>query len=168
MFSAVFFVAIGLLIDPRLIITHTVPILATSAVIVVGKVLTCALGSALSGRDMRTSLRVGMGLAQIGEFSFIIAALGTSLRVTSDFLYPIVVCVSSMTTFLTPYLMRWSDPLAAAVSRSAPKGITAAVERCLRHVGRLGIGGKAVDEDRGAASPGDSPASDAPRETGDR
>jgi CPA2 family monovalent cation:H+ antiporter-2 len=133
MFSAVFFVAIGLLIDPRLIATHAVPIVAISAVIVLGKVFTCALGALLSGRDMRTSLRVGMGLAQIGEFSFIIAALGTSLRVTSDFLYPIVVCVSAITTFLTPYLMRWSDPLAEAVHRAAPKGITAVIERYLRH-----------------------------------
>jgi CPA2 family monovalent cation:H+ antiporter-2 len=138
MFSAVFFVAIGLLIDPRMIATHAVPIVAISLVIVLGKVLTCALGALLSGRDLRTSLRVGMGLAQIGEFSFIIAALGTSLGVTSDFLYPIVVCVSSITTFLTPYLMRWSDPLAVALHRSAPRGVIAAIELYIDHVRRLG------------------------------
>ena len=75
---------------------------------------------------------------------------GAALRVTSDFLYPIVVCVSSMTTFLTPYLMKWSDPLAEAVSRTAPRGITAAVERCLRYVGRLGrVRGKVEEKDRG-------------------
>jgi CPA2 family monovalent cation:H+ antiporter-2 len=138
MFSAVFFVAIGLLIDPRLIATHAVPILVISLAIVAGKVLTCALGAVLSGRDIRTSLRVGMGLAQIGEFSFIIAALGTSLRVTSEFLYPIVVCVSAITTFLTPYLMRWSDPVAEALQRNAPRSVIAAVELYINHVRRLG------------------------------
>lgn len=138
MFSAVFFVAIGLLIDPRLIITHAVPIVAISLAIVVGKVLTCALGALLSGRDIRTSLQVGMGLAQIGEFSFIIAALGTSLRVTGEFLYPIVVCVSAITTFLTPYMMRWSDPVAGALQRTAPRSVIAAIELYIRHVRRLG------------------------------
>jgi K+:H+ antiporter len=138
MFSAVFFVAIGLLIDPRLIGTHAVPIIAISLAIVLGKVLTCALGTVLSGRDIRTSLRVGMSLAQIGEFSFIIAALGTSLRVTGEFLYPIVVCVSSITTFLTPYLIRWSDPLAEALHRTAPGNLIAPIELYITHIRRLG------------------------------
>ncbi|HEV8702752.1 MAG TPA: cation:proton antiporter [Candidatus Polarisedimenticolia bacterium] len=138
MFSAVFFVAIGLLIDPRLIGTHAVPIVAISLAIVVGKVLTCALGALLCGRDIRTSLRVGMGLAQIGEFSFIIAALGISLRVTGEFLYPIVVCVSAITTFLTPYMMRWSDPFAGALQRTAPRSVLAAIELYGTHVRRLG------------------------------
>src|SRR6185503_10629617 len=77
-----------------------------------------------AGNDTRTSLRVGLGLAQIGEFSFIIASLGVSLKVTSEFLYPIAVAVSALTTFLTPYLIRASDPLAAWISRVLPEPVT--------------------------------------------
>jgi CPA2 family monovalent cation:H+ antiporter-2 len=138
MFSAVFFVAIGLLIDPELILTHTIPILILSLTIVLGKVLTCAAGTFLTGHDPRTSLRVGMGLAQIGEFSFIIAALGASLGVTGGFLYPIVVCVSAITTFLTPYFIRWSDPLAETLYRSAPRALLTALELYGRRVRELG------------------------------
>lgn len=82
--------------------------------------LTCSLGTFVAGHDGRTSLRVGMGLAQIGEFSFIIAALGVSLKVTSDFLYPVVVAVSVITTLLTPYLIRASDPLAGWLGSRLP------------------------------------------------
>ncbi|HEY0552538.1 MAG TPA: cation:proton antiporter, partial [Verrucomicrobiae bacterium] len=101
MFSAVFFVAIGLLIQPALLGHYAVPILVISFAVVVGKVLTCSFGAFVAGNDRRTSLRVGMGLAQIGEFSFIIAALGLSLKVTSDFLYPVAVTVSAITTLLS-------------------------------------------------------------------
>ena len=88
MFSAVFFVAIGLLIDPRLLAQHWLPVVVITLAVVLGKVVTCAFGAFVAGNDTRTSLRVGMGLAQIGEFSFIIASLGLTLRVTSEFLYP--------------------------------------------------------------------------------
>jgi CPA2 family monovalent cation:H+ antiporter-2 len=91
--------------------------------VVVGKVLTCSFGAFVAGNDLRTSLRVGMGLAQIGEFSFIIASLGLSLKVTSEFLYPIAVTVSALTTLLTPYLIRASDPFAAAFLRLAPRPV---------------------------------------------
>ena len=84
MFSAVFFVAIGMLIEPQLLVDYWQPIAVITAAVVVGKVLTCAFGSFAAGNDLRTSLRVGMGLAQIGEFSFIIATLGLTLGVTSD------------------------------------------------------------------------------------
>ena len=79
--------------------------------VVLGKMLSCGLGAFIAGNDGRTSLRVGMGLSQIGEFSFIIAALGMTLQVTSDFLYPVAVAVSVITTLLTPYLIRAADPL---------------------------------------------------------
>ena len=82
--------------------------------------LTCTFGAFVAGNDTRTSLRVGMGLAQIGEFSFIIASLGLSLGVTSAFLYPIAVTVSALTTLTTPYLLRHSDALVNWFSRSAP------------------------------------------------
>ena len=85
------------------------PVLIISAVVIIGQVNSAALGCFISGKDMRTSVKVGMGLGQIGEFSFIIASLGLSLSVTSDFLYPIVVAVSALTTFSTPYLIRNSD-----------------------------------------------------------
>lgn len=120
MFSAIFFVAIGLLIDPKVVVTHALPIALITLAVVAGKVLTCSLGAFVAGHDGRTSLRVGMGLAQIGEFSFIIAALGLSLKVTSDFLYPVVVAVSVITTLLTPYLIRASDPLAGWLGSRLP------------------------------------------------
>ena len=120
MFSAVFFVSIGLLIDPVLLVRYAGPILAITAVVVVGQVLSCSLGVFLAGHDRQTSLRVGMGLAQIGEFSFIIAALGMSLKVTSGFLYPIAVAVSALTTLTTPYLIKNSDSVIEWFDRVAP------------------------------------------------
>src|SRR6478735_6733858 len=120
LFSAVFFVSIGMLIDPVLLAKYALPIFAITVVVLVGKVFSCSLGTFVAGNDMRTSLRVGMGLAQIGEFSFIIAALGLSLNVTSDFLYPIAVAVSAVTTLLNPYLLRNSDRLVSWLDRAAP------------------------------------------------
>lgn len=120
LFSAVFFVSIGLLIDPALLVKHWGAVLAITAAVVIGKVGACAFGTFLAGHDTKSSLRVGMGLAQIGEFSFIIASLGLSLKVTSDFLYPIAVAVSALTTLLTPYLIRSSDWFVARFERSAP------------------------------------------------
>ena len=121
MFSAIFFVTIGLMFDPKVLVTYAVPIAVVTIAVVVGKVLACSLGTFLAGHDGRTSLRVGMGLAQIGEFSFIIAALGLTLKVTSDFLYPIVVAVSAITTLLTPYLIKLADPLSAKAAKSMPQ-----------------------------------------------
>jgi CPA2 family monovalent cation:H+ antiporter-2 len=113
MFSAIFFVTIGLLLDPNVLLQYALPIAVITVAVVLGKVTSCSIGSFLAGNDGRTSLRVGMGLAQIGEFSFIIASLGLSLKVTSDFLYPIAVAVSAITTLLTPYLIKLADPLSA-------------------------------------------------------
>jgi len=127
MFSAVFFVAIGMLIDPRLLIQYALPIAVITAAVVIGQILCCATGTFLAGHDTRTSLRVGMGLAQIGEFSFIIASLGLSLRVTGDFLYPIAVSVSAITTFLTPLLIRNSDRFIAWFDRVAPPQLVASL-----------------------------------------
>ncbi len=120
MFSAVFFVTIGLLLDPHVLTTYIWPILLITLAVVVGKIVSCGLGAFLSGQDGRTSMRVGMGLSQIGEFSFIIAALGLSLKVTSDFLYPIAVAVSVITTLLTPYLIKSADPVTGWLGRAMP------------------------------------------------
>ena len=121
MFSAIFFVTIGMLIQPKMLVEYAVPIALISLAVIVGKVATCSFGSFVGGRDLRTSLCVGLGLAQIGEFSFIIAALGLSLKVTSDFLYPIAVAVSFVTTLVTPYLIRSSDHVAGALDRVLPR-----------------------------------------------
>lgn len=123
MFSAIFFVSIGLLVDPKIIITYIVPITIITLAVVIGKILTCSLGTFLSGNNGQTSMRVGMGLAQIGEFSFIIASLGITLNVTSPFLYPIIVAVSAITTLLTPYLIKIADPLTAYLAKIMPQGI---------------------------------------------
>lgn len=123
MFSAVFFVAIGMLVDPRVIVEYALPIAVITVAVVVFKVISCAAGTFATGHDARTSMRTGMGLAQIGEFSFIIASLGLSLKVTSDFLYPIAVAVSAITTLLTPYLIRSSDGVVTVLGRVLPQRV---------------------------------------------
>jgi CPA2 family monovalent cation:H+ antiporter-2 len=124
LFSAIFFVAIGLLFDPRVLVTYALPIAVLTIAVVIGKVVTCSLGTFAAGHSGRTSMRVGMGLAQIGEFSFIIASLGLTLKVTSEFLYPIVVAVSAITTLLTPYLIKLADPLSSKLAASMPQRMT--------------------------------------------
>lgn len=138
LFSAVFFVSIGLRIDPGLIAQYAVPILVIAVVVVAGQALSCALGCFIAGNDMRTSLRAGMGLAQIGEFSFILAALGQDLGSTSTFLYPIAVSVSAITTLCTPYLIRSSDGVVGWFDRVAPGPLVAAMEAYSRWVGGIG------------------------------
>lgn len=139
-FSAVFFVAIGMLIEPRLLGQYAWPIVVLTVAVVVGKVATCSFGTFVAGHDTRTSLRVGMGLAQIGEFSFIIAALGLTLGVTSDFLYPIAVTVSAITTLLTPYLIKSSDPVVNWFDRAAPQWVVQYLALYSRWVAALGRG----------------------------
>jgi len=124
MFSAVFFVAIGLMLDPKVLIDYATPIIIITVAVILGKVITCSIGTFITGQGAKTGLRVGMGLAQIGEFSFIIASLGLSLNVTSKFLYPIAVSVSALTTLFTPYLIHYSDPLAEAIKKVLPTRIT--------------------------------------------
>lgn len=142
MFSAIFFVAIGMLIDPAMLKQYWLPIIVVTAVVVVGKVITCSFGTFVAGNNGRTSLRVGMGLAQIGEFSFVIASLGLTLKVTSGFLYPVAVAVSAITTFLTPYLIRASDPLANVLARRLPGGLTSLLSAYTDWMGNLSLGGQ--------------------------
>ncbi|MCU9950746.1 cation:proton antiporter [Pseudomonas solani] len=123
MFSAIFFVAIGLMIDPAILVEYAWPIAVITVAVVLGKMVSCGIGAFIAGNDGRTSLRVGMGLSQIGEFSFIIAALGMTLQVTSDFLYPVAVAVSAITTLLTPYLIRSADPLSQTLAGIVPSRI---------------------------------------------
>ncbi|MBP5950980.1 cation:proton antiporter [Pseudomonas sp. P42] len=121
LFSAIFFVAIGLMLDPMILLQYAWPIAVITVAVVLGKMLSCGLGAFIAGNDGRTSLRVGMGLSQIGEFSFIIAALGMTLQVTSNFLYPVAVAVSVITTLLTPYLIRSADPLSIKLAAAMPQ-----------------------------------------------
>ncbi len=142
LFGAVFFVAIGLLIDPSVIAAHAGAVAVLTVVVLVGKTFGGSLGSFLVGNDTRTSLRVGMGLAVIGEFGFVIAALGTTLKVTGDFLYPIAVAVSVLTTLVAPHLIRGSDGCVRWFDRVAPRMLVANLGVYTRWVGGLGgLGG---------------------------
>jgi CPA2 family monovalent cation:H+ antiporter-2 len=134
MFSAVFFVSIGLLIDPSLLVKYAGPILIITAVVVIGQVISCTFGTFIAGHERQTALRVGMGLAQIGEFSFIIASLGLSLKVTSEFLYPIAVAVSALTTLITPYLLRSSGRVVGWFDRAVPAPVRAWLDLYTRWV----------------------------------
>ena len=142
MFSAVFFVAIGMLIDPSLLKQYALPITVVTLVVVLGKVITCSFGTFVAGNGGRTSLRVGMGLAQIGEFSFVIASLGLTLKVTSSFLYPVAVAVSAITTFLTPYLIRAADPLAGLLGRRMPSRVSGLFTAYTEWMGNLSLSGQ--------------------------
>ena len=119
-FAAIFFVSVGMLIDPALVREHWVAIAAFTGLVVFGKIAGVTVGAFLTGMGTRTSVQAGMSLAQIGEFSFIIAALGISLRATGEFLYPIAVTVSAITTLTTPWLIRSSGPVASYLDRKLP------------------------------------------------
>lgn len=109
-FGSIFFVSVGMMIDPSLLIKYWIPITVITIVVVCGQIIFASLGTLLSGQSLRVSLQTGFSLVQIGEFAFIIASLGQKLQVTDDSLYPIVVAVSVITTFLTPYIMRLAYP----------------------------------------------------------
>lgn len=120
-FAAIFFVSVGMLINPALLVKHWVAIAVLTGVVIVGKVVGVSLGAFLTGNGTRTSVQAGMSLAQIGEFSFIIAGLGLSLKATGEHLYPVAVAVSALTTLSTPLLIRASGPVATWVDRKLPK-----------------------------------------------
>jgi CPA2 family monovalent cation:H+ antiporter-2 len=121
MFAAIFFVSVGMLIDPALIARYWLAIAVLTVVVIAGKVISVSVGAFLTGNGTRTSVQAGMSLAQIGEFSFIIAGLGLSLKATGEFLYPIAVAVSAITTLTTPLLIRAAGPAASFVDRKLPK-----------------------------------------------
>ncbi|RRB04695.1 cation:proton antiporter domain-containing protein [Larkinella rosea] len=111
LFGAVFFVSVGMLIDPELLVQYAGPIALITVVVILGKAVNVTLGALIVGQPLKQSIQTGMSLAQIGEFSFIIAALGLNLKVTSAFLYPIAVGVSALTAFTTPYMIRASGSI---------------------------------------------------------
>lgn len=129
LFAAVFFVSVGMMIDVNILVKYGPEILLISIITVLGKFLSSATGALVSGRNLKDSVSAGMSLAQIGEFSFIIATLGLTLNVTSDFLYPIAVAVSAITTFTTPYLIRAADPLWKMLRAKIPEAVMNALDR---------------------------------------
>lgn len=121
LFGAVFFVSVGMMVDPAMIVQYAGPILAITLAVILGQAVFGTLGVLLSGQPLKMAMQCGFSLTQIGEFAFIIASLGVSLKVTSDFLYPIVVAVSVITTFLTPYMIRLAGPASTFVDSHLPE-----------------------------------------------
>ncbi|MBQ7513468.1 MAG: cation:proton antiporter, partial [Prevotella sp.] len=120
LFGAIFFVSVGMLVDPHILLSYALPIIALVLTILVGQAVFGSLAFMLGGESLKSAMRCGFSMAQIGEFSFIIASLGLSLGVISDFLYPVVVAVSVITTFLTPYMIRLALPVYGAIEHKLP------------------------------------------------
>ncbi len=129
LFGAVFFVSVGMLIDPDTLYQHAIPVLVLSVVTIFGQSISSTLGALLSGQPLKDSIRTGMSLSQIGEFSFIIATLGITLNATSTFLYPIVVAVSAVTVFTTPFMVKYSLPFSEYLVHNLPRKWTKRIER---------------------------------------
>lgn len=129
LFAAVFFVSVGMLIDPHVIYDYFGIIILVTVVTIFGKLFSTTIGALLSGSSLKNSVQAGMSLAQIGEFSFIIATLGATLKVTSDFLYPVAVAVSAITTFTTPYLIKYSGPLSSWLEAHMPQTVLDSLRR---------------------------------------
>ena len=123
LFGAVFFVSVGMLVDPKILVDYSVPIMALVLTILVGQAMFGSFGFLISGQSLKSAMQCGFSMAQIGEFSFIIASLGLSLGVIGNFLYPVVVAVSVITTFLTPYMIRLSTPAYNRLEKRLPKNI---------------------------------------------
>ena len=123
LFGAVFFVSVGMLVDPKILVDYSVPIMVLVLTILVGQAVFGSFGFLISGQSLKSAMQCGFSMAQIGEFSFIIASLGLSLGVIGNFLYPVVVAVSVITTFLTPYMIRLSTPAYNRLEKRLPKNI---------------------------------------------
>lgn len=121
LFAAIFFVSVGMMIDPHVLREHWLPVLIVCLVTLIGQPLSSALGALLAGQPLRIAVRAGMSLSQIGEFSFIIATLGLTLGVTSELLYPVAVAVSAITTFTTPYMIKAGSSAYGFIARVLPR-----------------------------------------------
>jgi len=130
LFGAIFFVSVGMLVDLQILVNYALPIIALVLTILIGQATLGSLAFMLGGESLKSAMRCGFSMAQIGEFSFIIASLGLSLGVISDFLYPVVVAVSVITTFLTPYMIRLATPAYSALEHRLPSRII----RALNHL----------------------------------
>ncbi|HBC87212.1 MAG TPA: cation/H(+) antiporter [Lentisphaeria bacterium] len=129
MFSAIFFVSAGMMIEPQILWEYKWPILIITFATLAGKIITDSAGAFLAGLNLKTSFKIGVSLGQIGEFSFVIASLGASLKLTSDFFFPLAVAVSSLTTLCTPYLIRNADGIVDIFIRLTPDSFQRALNR---------------------------------------
>ena len=129
LFGAVFFVSVGMLINPETLYEYALPVAILTLVVIICQSISSTIGALLSGLPLKQSVQTGMSLSQIGEFSFIIATLGMSLNVTSDFLYPIVVAVSAVTTFTTPFMIKFSTPFSEFLEDKLPRRWIKRIER---------------------------------------
>lgn len=138
-FGAVFFVSVGMLLDPKAIIGNIGSVALISAVIIVGKLTSVTFGAFVTGQTLRNSVQAGFSMAQIGEFSFIIASLGMTYGVISDQLYPIIVAASLVTTFTTPYLLKGSTGVAVAIERRLPPRVRTLLDAYVTWTQRRGV-----------------------------
>jgi len=122
-FAAIFFVSVGMMIDPAALMEHWRAVLALTLAVIVGKVLAVTVGAFLAGHGRRTAMKAGMSLAQIGEFSFIIASVGVAAGVIGGWMYPVAIAVSAITTLTTPLLIRLSNKAAASIDHWLPEPI---------------------------------------------
>ena len=129
LFAAIFFVSVGMMIQPDLLIEYLVPICILTILVIIGQIFLGSLGVLLSGQPLKIALQSGFSLTQIGEFAFIIASLGVSLKVTDDYLYPVIVAVSVVTTFLTPYMIRMATPVYQLIDNYLPSSIKLMLNR---------------------------------------
>ena len=129
LFGSIFFLSVGMLIDPAMIVKYLVPILILTVVTIVGKLIISSLGVLLSGQSLSKAIRCGCSLAQIGEFAFIIASLGMGLGVIADYIYPIIVSVSVITTLTTPFFIKNSEKIYRLVRHVLPSGLAKKLER---------------------------------------
>ncbi len=129
LFGAIFFVSVGMMIDLNTIWEYRVPVLLVSLLTIFGKLFSTSFGALLSGQPLKQSVQVGMSMAQIGEFAFIIATLGITLGVTSDFLFPVAVGASAITTFTTPYMIKFSEPFYNLLVRILPRRLLQIIDK---------------------------------------
>ena len=129
LFGAIFFVSVGMMIVPSMLIEYIVPIIIITIVVIIGQMTFSVIGILLSGQSLRTAIRGGFSMMQIGEFSFIVATLGMSFGVISNFLYPIIVCVSVITAFATPFFIKGSEPFYKFLDKKLPNKVKAALRR---------------------------------------
>lgn len=129
LFGAVFFISVGMMLDPGAVVKYIWPILILTAVTIVGKLLFSSLGVLLSGHTLRQAIYCGCSLAQIGEFAFIIASLGLSLGVIADYIYPIIISVSVITTLTTPFFIKSADRICTGLERLLPQKLVQQLER---------------------------------------
>ena len=134
LFGAVFFISVGMMVNPTIIVEYISPILILSAVVVVGMIFFGTFGMLVTGQSLRVAMQSGFSLTQIGEFAFIIASLGLSLGVLDPTIYPIVVAVSVLTTFTTPYFIKMSNPVCDFVERHLPRRLHFLIDRYTQDV----------------------------------